>query len=102
VLRSSEWVCEKYHCRLAEGVWAYKALVGEPGDGVPGVPQIGPVKAKKLLAAYSTISGMADAGALGEHAEWARAAVRLIAPRTDVPLDPVQPSACKLRAEVSA
>lgn len=50
VQRSVEWICEKYGCYAPCGIAAYKALVGEPSDGLPGVRGIGPVRAKKLLA----------------------------------------------------
>jgi DNA polymerase-1 len=98
VLRSSEWVCEKYHCRLAEGVWAYKALVGEPGDGVPGVPQIGPVKARRLLELAPAIEDIPKMLKESE-AEAYALALELVTLRTDVPLAPIHPASCRLNAQ---
>lgn len=42
-------------------VVAYKALVGDAGDNVPGVPGIGPVRAAKALAAYGSLEGVLEA-----------------------------------------
>ena len=37
---------------------SYKALVGEPGDNLPGVPGIGPKKAAALLQRFGTIENI--------------------------------------------
>jgi 5'-3' exonuclease len=44
---------EKYHVTNEEGLrfFYYQCLVGDTADGVKGVPNIGPIKAKKLLDA---------------------------------------------------
>lgn len=38
----------------------YNALVGEPGDNIPGVPGIGPKKATALIQAYGGMSSIFD------------------------------------------
>jgi 5'-3' exonuclease len=81
----------------------YLALMGDSSDNVPGVPGIGPKNAAALLQAYGDLeSVLADAAlpddvsgfrkpkmkaSLVEHADAARLARKVIALRTDVPLD---------------
>jgi 5'-3' exonuclease len=55
VARSAEWVCAKYGIREIGLLAEYKALVGEQGEGLPGVAGVGPVKARKLLHDHGTL-----------------------------------------------
>jgi 5'-3' exonuclease len=81
----------------------YLALVGDSGDNVPGVPGVGPKTAAALLNAYHSLEAIiADAEkpegtsgitkpkikqALVDHAAAAYLARKIIALRTDVPLE---------------
>lgn len=47
-------VSQKYGVQ-PEQIADFKALVGDPSDNIPGVPQIGPVKAAKLLKQFGSI-----------------------------------------------
>ena len=82
-----------------------KALTGEPGDNVPGVDGIGPVRALALLNAYDTLEGVIAAGErlackfsikVAQQAAQARLALELVTLRSDVPLLPIQPKECAL------
>lgn len=42
---------------LPQHILAYKALVGKPAAGVAGVPGVGPVSARRLLAPYTSREG---------------------------------------------
>ncbi len=83
----------------------FKAMVGETGDNVPGVPGIGPGRAKVLLEKYSTLDGIIEAGKAAkckhsvrvvEHEATARLAKSLIELVTDAPVPPVKPSECRV------
>lgn len=78
VQRPAAWICEKYGIPSPAHLTLYKALVGEPGDNVPGVPKVGPVKARKLIAEFGDLDTMTRLGVLNEHAEWAAKAVTLL------------------------
>jgi DNA polymerase-1 len=75
----------------------YKALVGEPGDGLPGVPGIGPVKARKLLALAQNPGDIAKLLKGEVEVEAFRLALKLATLRDDVPLDPIPGSECRVR-----
>lgn len=96
VARSLDWIKQKYDLPHAHHLAAYKALVGEPGDGVPGVPGIGPVKARRLLASVAALDDVPKL--LKGEVEVAAytLALDLITLRTDVPIDPIAPAACRL------
>jgi DNA polymerase-1 len=62
--RDAAWVEKKFGVRV-EQLGDYLALMGDPVDGVPGVPKIGKKKAAELLQRYGTIDDvMAGAGLL--------------------------------------
>lgn len=87
---------------IADLVRFYKALVGEPGDNLPGVPGIGPVKAKALLSTLPADWTRFDVQAeLRERLDASQResfdlACRLVGLRKDVPLEPILPSACRV------
>lgn len=95
-LRTPEWICERYGLRYVAQLALYKALVGEPGDGLPGVTGIGPKKAGRLLAAYPTAPDLLTSMALRrEQKEKLVLALELVALREDVPVGEL--SSAKLR-----
>ena len=53
-------VVEKYGFEPLQMI-EYKALRGDPSDNIPGVPGVGEVTAKKLLADYGTIDALYEA-----------------------------------------
>ena len=75
----------------------FQALVGDSVDNVPGVPLVGPKKAKALLDSFGTLEDVlanADAAPgkklkenLKEFAEQARVSRQLVELKTDLPLD---------------
>lgn len=95
VPRTLEWIREHYDIPTAGHLAAYKALVGEPGDNIPGVPGIGPVKARKLLALAPTIDDIPKLLSEGD-AEAYRLALHLVTLRTDVPVPPIHPAECRI------
>lgn len=101
-----EEVCGKYQITHPRQLADFKALTGESGDNVPGVPGIGPMKAARMLARYETVEGTIASGAVkmckdsikvAEHAETARLALRLVTLRSDVPIGPIHPHECFLQ-----
>lgn len=87
-----------------ERVGDYLALVGDPGDGVPGVDGVGPKRAVELLADTRDLehlvelrqwSGGAVGRALRAGAEQLRVSRRLVALREDAPVH-VELGACGL------
>lgn len=95
--RSIEWIREKYGIPTPGHLTLYKALVGEPGDNVPGIPKVGPVKARKLIAEFGDLETMRRLGVLNEHAEWAEKAVTLLTLYDFAPVPPVSRGAADVR-----
>jgi 5'-3' exonuclease len=104
-------VCEKYQIPAAHLLFDYKAMVGESGDNVPGVPGIGPKKAAALLHKLGSLEHIIHAGRGGYnkdselvalHAPEAMRALRLVSLRPDAPVAPIQPSRCALRRRTAA
>lgn len=96
-------VCEKWKISAPSLLVDLKAMTGESGDNISGVPGIGPVKAAKLIAAYASLEGTIAAGQearcreskiVFSHETVARAAFKLLTLRTDAPILPVRPSDC--------
>lgn len=102
VERTPRWICNKYGIESPAHLIDFKALVGEDGDNVPGVRGIGRVKARQLLAEYASIERMDAFGMLGGQSAWAATARQLITLRTDVPLSPIPPSACRVQRRSQA
>ena len=84
----------KYQIKLDQFL-DYKSLVGDSSDNIPGVPGIGPVAARKLLADYKTLDGIYDNLALmpsklseklAAHKDLAEISKELAAIWTDAPI----------------
>ncbi len=83
----------------------FKALCGETGDNIAGVPGIGPKKAAALLARHRSIERLLaqevpdnsrEAALVRTHAETARLAIRLVTLRLDVPIEQIAPARCAI------
>ncbi len=92
-----EEVCKKFGIQRPEQVIDILGLQGDSSDNIPGVPDVGPVKAKKLLANYDTIENMYACGInrdnekqrqhLLAYKEQALLSKELATIRIDVPMD---------------
>lgn len=96
-------VCIKYDIPAAELLTDFKAMVGETGDNVPGVPGIGPAKASKLLNTYGPLETILAAGAenrckdsarVSQHKATVQMAFKLVSLSFDAPILPIKPSEC--------
>jgi DNA polymerase-1 len=96
-------VCAKYNIPSAMLLPDFKALVGEKGDNVPGVPGIGPVKAAWLIKTYGCVGKIITAGAtpsckqsltVWENREAAQLAIKLVSLSYSAPVVPAQPKDC--------
>jgi len=96
-------ICAKYQIDRPGQLTDLKALVGESGDNIPGVPGIGPVRAAQLLHSYEHLDGVLAAGSSGkckystvaaQHEATVRLAHRLVSLRYDVPFPPIAPRLC--------
>jgi DNA polymerase-1 len=100
-------VCAKYNLRFAGQLTDLKAMTGEKGDNVPGVPGIGPVRASDLLRAHENLAEIISWGGSSsackyskqvyECREVALTALRLVTLRKDVPISPIKPNGCLLK-----
>lgn len=104
-LRHEKWICEKFGISTLYDLPAYKALVGEPGDNLPGVRGIGPVKARDILRRTGNIEDLivrelldqtGNYGLATTKAEEFRLALQLVTLRTDVPIRAIAPSSCRV------
>ncbi|HTE47879.1 MAG TPA: 5'-3' exonuclease H3TH domain-containing protein [Gemmatimonadaceae bacterium] len=100
-------VCVKYGIPIAARLADLKAMTGETGDNVPGVPGIGPTRAAKLITRLGSLEDIIMAGeggyskdsaAVYEHRDIARLSLTLATLRIDVPIDPIAPRQCAWRA----
>lgn len=98
VRRDPAYVCEKYGIPTPAHLTLYKALVGERGDNVPGMPKVGPVRARAMIAEFGDFVTMRKLGALGEHAAWVEKAMTLLALYDFAPVPPVPRAASSVRA----
>jgi 5'-3' exonuclease len=99
--------CKKYGLRFVSQLESFKAMCGESGDNVPGVPGIGPMRASRLLGSHENLAAIIEAGnKLGadkyarqvyECREVALRALRLVTLRKDAPIVPIKPNSCLLR-----
>lgn len=96
VARTMEWIKEKYHLVSAGHLTLYKALVGEPGDGLPGVPKIGPVKACEMLHHGSSPEDVRFLLGTAEKQAAFDLALTLVTLKADVEITPIKPSECSI------
>ncbi len=78
----------------------WQALVGDSSDNIPGIPGVGPKRATTLLTKYGDLETLLERGPgeekgklaenLGEHADAARLAKRLVELVTDMDLGPLE------------
>jgi 5'-3' exonuclease len=72
----------------------FAALRGDPSDGLPGLPGVGPQKAAGLVRRYGGIEGLLEAGSLSSRdAEYLERARRVVTPVADIPID--RPRGCR-------
>lgn len=106
-------VCEKYRIPDAHLLIDYKAMVGEKGDNIAGVPGIGPKKAAALLHKFGTVENILFAGTrspgyskeadlVTKHRAAVELALRLVSLRPDVPVPPIAARSCVLNAARAA
>lgn len=97
-------VCRKYNVQDAIFLTDFKAMTGEKGDNIPGVPGIGPVYAAALLQAYGNLgmiimNGLAakcrHSALVAEHKTTAELAFKLVSLSFDAPILPVKPHDCR-------
>lgn len=100
-------VARKYNLRFAGQLTDYKAMCGEKGDNLPGVPGVGPARASLLLRTHDNLNEIISWGAtegackysrqVYECRETALTAQRLVALRKDVPTPPIKPANCLIK-----
>lgn len=98
-------VREKFDIPSAASLVDFKAMTGETGDNIPGVPGVGATRAATLIKRHGSLEEIITAGAGGydkyselvaTHRDVARLARSLVALRTDVPIEPIAPRRCVL------
>lgn len=99
-------VCGRYRITAPRLLTSLKALTGEKGDNIPGVPGIGPARAAQLLATYGGLEQIISAGLDGKckhsstvakYEAVVRQAYTLVSLKTDAPIPPVKPHLCAWR-----
>jgi DNA polymerase-1 len=105
VLRTPAYVVARFGV-VPSRLHLYKALVGEPGDNLPGVHRVGDKKARKLLdlVMYDERGGHDSLRRLlADHSPSAvdefNLALQLATLNTNVALDPIQPARCAIPGE---
>lgn len=96
--REYSYVVDKYGVP-PKALRLWKALVGEPGDDLPGVRKVGPKKAATLLAFANndlvTLRGLMPTATPTGLAEFDQM-LAVVTLNTKVPLEPIDPKLCKL------
>lgn len=108
LLRSPSYVVSKFGV-VPGRLHLYKALVGEPGDNLPGVHRVGDKKARKLLDLVMYDERDGGVGSLrrllSAHSATAveefDLALKLAVLNVAVPLDPIQPARCAIPGEAA-
>lgn len=100
-------VARHFNLRFAGQLTDYKAMCGEKGDNIPGVPGVGPTRASALLRSHDNLSEIISWGATEGACKYSRqvyecretvlTAQRLITLRKDVPIPPIKPANCKIK-----
>ena len=95
--RSPEWIREKYGIASPQQLHAYKAIVGESGEGLTGLDGYGPVKARALIERWGSVDKLIESQALTEaNRERLALMLELVTLRTDVPIGAISPSDCRI------
>jgi DNA polymerase-1 len=98
-------VVEKYAIPAAHLLYDYKAMVGESGENIPGVPGIGLKRAAGLLHKYGDLESIIEVGKGGiekysaivaKHEAEARLSLKLVSLNPDAPIAPITPSSCAI------
>lgn len=93
--RDASWIAQRFNGIRPEQVTDYLALCGDHEDGIPGIPNVGPAMAAKLLKEHTDLPRVlsrADSivGALGKHVRAGKALAtlshQLASMRDDVPI----------------
>jgi DNA polymerase I len=67
----------------------FVALRGDPSDGLPGAPGVGPKKAAEVMRRYGSLENALDAGRFGSVADDLRLYKRLVTMDSGAPLPPL-------------
>lgn len=94
--RSMEWIRAKYDLVSAGQLAMYKALVGEPGDGLPGVSKVGPMKARELLHLAAIPADVRHLLGSAEKQQQFDLMLKLVTLKADVDITPIKPSECSI------
>lgn len=97
VWRSQEWIRKKYGIVSPQLLRDFKAIVGETGDSLSGIPGYGPKKALQLLERFGSADALLESVALTEgNREILALMLELVTLRTDAPVGPISPAACRI------
>jgi DNA polymerase-1 len=94
IRRDAEWIATKFPGCTPARVATWKALVGEPGDNIPGCQGVGPVKAQKIMAEHLTTGAILESGAVDR--KTFDLMLTLTTLRADVPLPGLDLPACRI------
>lgn len=95
VRRTPEWITHRYHeIASLDQLPVWKALAGDASDHLPGVKGIGAIRAARLLKEHPTAAAICEA--MPDIADQLRLMLSLVTLRDDIPLDPINPAACRL------
>jgi len=95
VSRSAEWIAQHYGIASPQQLGLLKALVGEPGDNLPGVRHIGPVNARKIICDNPTARDI-SAALVGERRAAFELMLRLVTLRDDAPIRQLTAAECRI------
>ena len=67
----------------------FAILRGDPSDGLPGLPGVGPKKAVEMVRRYGSVRGVLASASLNDlDRAYLEAALQVVLPVMDIPLDP--------------
>ena len=99
-------ICKKYNVASSVLLTDLKAMTGEKGDNVPGVPGIGEKRASDLISKYGNLGMVILAGSREETCKYSKQvwecrqaatlAFEVLTLRKDVPLPPINPTNCRI------
>lgn len=100
-------ICKKYGVASSALLTDLKAMTGEDGDNIPGVPGIGPKRATNLINKHGNLGMVILFGERPDACKYskqvyecrvaAQLAFEVITLRKDVPLPPINPANCKIK-----